>query len=557
MMRVPPILVALTFTLLFAPSAMAAEGQITGTVTSATGSNEGIKGIEVCAYNEVGEAPGPVNMEFVVQCASTNSEGEYTIPGLPAGEYEVEFSVPFESGLNYITQYYNDKSSPSEANLIALAAGGHASGIDARLEVGGQIAGLVTSVATHAPIEGIEVCAYTEGTGGVASPSFYGGCALTRASGEYTISGLVSGKYIVEFASPFASDLNYVTQYYQGKLSASGADEVPVTVEKATEPIDAALEVGGQIAGKVTDAVTGAAVGGVLVCALPTAEAEYEVCAITTNGGEYTISGLVNGSYKVRFDGHNYITQYYAGAYALTEAQLVAVAENSVVPGIDAALELGPVAAPVNTALPVVSGTPLVGATLSCSSGSWTGSPSPSFTYAWLRDGIPIAGAGSSTYVAQGADAGHSISCEVFAKNAGGKKRAISASVVVSAAPTPIPAPPPLTPLVNVSSSKVLFKGGSATVHIVCANAACRGSVEITVQVVSGRRKRRRGASRSTVVLARGSFSLAAGQSGTVVLHLTVAGRRRLAHAKRHPVTVKLDVVVTGGREASKLVLAR
>jgi hypothetical protein len=75
--------------------------------------------------------------------------------------------------------------------------------------------------------------------------------------------------------------------------------------------------------------------------------------------------------------------------------------------------------APVNTAAPVLTGTPAVGQTLSCSTGTWSNSPT-SFSYAWLRSGVPIAGQAGGTYVVQAADAGHTISCQVTAGNGGG-----------------------------------------------------------------------------------------------------------------------------------------
>jgi hypothetical protein len=50
-----------------------------------------------------------------------------------------------------------------------------------------------------------------------------------------------------------------------------------------------------------------------------------------------------------------------------------------------------PVTVPVNTAAPVVSGTATDGSVLTCSTGTWTGSPT-SFTYPWSRNGTPISG---------------------------------------------------------------------------------------------------------------------------------------------------------------------
>ncbi len=226
---------------------------------------------------------------------------------------------------------------------------------------------------------------------------------------------------------------------------------------------------GGQIAGRVTDASTSAAIEGIFVCALPaSSEGEAGGCAITGENGEYTISGLPSGSYKVGFNGGpTYITQYYNDEYTVAEGQAVSVVVRSVVAGIDASLEPGPATAPANTGPPVVSGTPTVGDTLSCSSGSWTGHPAPTFTYEWLRDGIPIPGATASSYVAQSADEGRSVACEVFAKNAAGKKRATSASVVVSPLPPPPPPPDlsPAAPRVTIMTSRAVVSGGAASVR--------------------------------------------------------------------------------------------
>jgi hypothetical protein len=67
------------------------------------------------------------------------------------------------------------------------------------------------------------------------------GCAATNRNGEYTVSGLATGSYMVGFLAPSESDLNYLTQYYSGQSSASTADPVTVRVEETTSGIDAEL----------------------------------------------------------------------------------------------------------------------------------------------------------------------------------------------------------------------------------------------------------------------------------------------------------------------------
>ena len=83
---------------------------------------------------------------------------------------------------------------------------------------------------------------------------------------------------------------------------------------------------------------------------------------------------------------------------------------------------------PDNTVLPVVTGTPQVGQTLSLSNGTWTGT-APVFTYAWYVNGGLVAGATANTYVVQAADVGFNVVGRVIATNAQGTVTADAAAV--------------------------------------------------------------------------------------------------------------------------------
>jgi hypothetical protein len=349
-------------------------------------------------------------------------------------------------------------------------------------EGSGNITGKVTNVATGAPIAGIEVCAFPkalgEAAGGVeteeeGTEEELAKCPTTAANGEYTITGLSSGEYIVGFGVPFMSELNYVTQFYNGKTSFAEAQPVTVTAGGTLSGIDAKLAEGGRITGKVTDASTGAAIERAIVCAFG-ANPESGGCAYTNAGGEYTISGLVSGEYKVGFASPlQYVVQYYNDKAALSEAGAVSVLAGSTTSGVDAALVSRPPEPPPSTTSPTAPGT--------------------------------------------------------------------------STGPTKSTAP---QPRVKVTSMGVFKPGRSGLLHVKlkCSGAPCRGSVELTTQVVSGHRVGARVVvGPEKLILAKGSFSLKAGRAASVVLRLTASGRRRLAHVGRHPLAVELALTVVGG----------
>ncbi len=253
----------------------------------------------------------------------------------------------------------------------------------------GKIEGTVTeAMPPHSGLGNIEVTAYE--AGGSKSPAEY---AKTNASGEYTIVGLAPGSYKVEFSPTPESGLNFVTQYYNDKSSLAGANEVKVTKGETAGEIDAELRVGGEISGTVTDAWRHAPLSKVYVIALGPNEG-FAGGTDTNASGEYTIQGLVTGEYKIAFVDASYVVQYYNDQPSPASADPVTAGEGETTAGVDAVLVRKE---PVNTAAPVVSGTPAVGQTLSCSTGAWTGEPAPTYTYAWLRNGAAIPGASAST----------------------------------------------------------------------------------------------------------------------------------------------------------------
>lgn len=92
----------------------------------------------------------------------------------------------------------------------------------------------------------------------------------------------------------------------------------------------------------------------------------------------------------------------------------------------------GAMAAPVNTVLPVISGTAAVGSTLTTTDGTWTGS-GITFTYQWQRGGTNIGGATANSYLLVTADASTTVTVVVTATNAGGSASATSAGLAIGA----------------------------------------------------------------------------------------------------------------------------
>jgi hypothetical protein len=137
---------------------------------------------------------------------------------------------------------------------------------------------------------------------------------------------------------------------------------------------------------------------------------------------------------------------------------------------------------PRNTSRPVISGTPMVGNALMCSTGAWTGAVA-AYSYRWDRDGTPIAGAGSAGsagYTVVAADKGHTFTCAVTASNSAG-------SATATSDPVTVPGPLACTLAAHVSTTRRAVKHRPTKVTkaiklTVRCDQAARGSITGTIR---------------------------------------------------------------------------
>jgi hypothetical protein len=196
---------------------LAQGGTITGRVTNSSGT--GLANVWVDAYDAAG---------IFVNGRNTQSDGNYTIKGLPAGSYKIQF---YGGSAGYLTEWYNNKATIGAANAVSVTAGVTTSGINAVLVQGGGITGRVTN-PSGAGIAGVWVEAYN------TSGAYVNG-GYTQSDGNYAIADLAAGSYKIQF---FGGNLGYLAQWYSNKTSFDDADAVPVATGSVTSGINALMQ---------------------------------------------------------------------------------------------------------------------------------------------------------------------------------------------------------------------------------------------------------------------------------------------------------------------------
>ncbi|MFT2708235.1 S8 family serine peptidase [Clavibacter zhangzhiyongii] len=156
-------------------------------------------------------------------------------------------------------------------------------------------------------------------------------------------------------------------------------------------------------------------------------------------------------------------------------------------------IESGAIPAPVATAPPVITGTPVAGQTLTASTGTWD-QEGLAFSYRWFADGKPIAGQTRATYRVSPSVSGKEITVVVTAKPATGPSGTatsepvlikLASTVTVSVKPPVLTSAQKAVVTVKVDSRAKAAPTGAVTVKVgsdsfeVALDASGTGRVEL------------------------------------------------------------------------------
>jgi Carboxypeptidase regulatory-like domain len=294
-------------------------GEISGVVTNAAGH----KLSAICVDPSM---PGNRHRLYL---GGMSENGIYHLRGMPAGPYQLFFSPCGPS--RYASMWWHNAQRVRNASLFRLKKGQLASGVNEVMPLGAVMAGTVTAAANNEPLKGICVVAYD-----FDGNFFFGGITSTNAAGQYTIQGLSTGSYAVQFFPGCNNNGNYLSVSYHGLLNLTDAH--------TAAGIDAALPPGATLSGTITSAATGNPLAGICV-SISGGDSQYGYYNETqsASNGTYSFNQMSTGTYQVQFaggcgNGGSYAPQSYGSASPYFPGNIKVTKTGQSVTGISAAM---------------------------------------------------------------------------------------------------------------------------------------------------------------------------------------------------------------------------
>ena len=277
--------------------------------------------------------------------AITAADGTYSAIALPTGTYTVAFEGGCRNTGSFAPQFYRGQVNSGSADPVTATAGHTTAGINAAMQSGGTITGVVTDSSGN-PLN--RLCVSVE-TPSEAQYGFPFSNVQTTKDGVYTVRNLVPGQYAVNFGCVFDSQ-DFASQWFRGQPGEGSADFVSAPAGRITSGVSASLRTGGSIAGLVTSSATGKPLSGVCVEVFtngsPTSgEVRFagHSIAFTNRQGAYHIDHLAAAKYDVEFGcaENRYADQWYKATASRALATPVSVVNKTATNGINAVMTTG------------------------------------------------------------------------------------------------------------------------------------------------------------------------------------------------------------------------
>lgn len=309
---------------------------ITGQVTEQDG-GEALEGIHISACEYGPDEP-------MCWGQDSNENGFYWI-NVPPGSYRLET----HSDQGWIKEFWDETPLWEDATAVDVLAGDVRNEINFTLELGGSIAGTVRDGDGN-PLAGIAVDIEEGG---------YGQC--TAEDGTFLISGVPFGTYTVVAGREFCDPHPYMEARVEGVVLTEA--------EPDAGGVDFTLEMGGSISGNVSEE-GGPSLEGIEVGACEFGPQE-PMCwgAPTDEFGNYQISGLPAGDYRVEIHSdQGWLKEYWQETPNWDDATPVLVDPGADRGGINFTLEMG---GSISGVVLDESGSPLAGIAVDIEQGGY------------------------------------------------------------------------------------------------------------------------------------------------------------------------------------------
>ncbi|MBW9094297.1 carboxypeptidase regulatory-like domain-containing protein [Microbacterium jejuense] len=355
---------------------------LTGVVTDEAGNP--VSDVRVWAH--------PVEGEGFAIGGGSGSDGTYRIPGLPSGDYRVEFDTS-ATAASVVGEWWNDAKTEADASVVSVTEGTVVEGISAQLAEGAELSGVVRD-GQGTPMASVQVSLRDPAGQWVRYTH-------TDMDGSYTIRGVDAGSYRLKFSAQVDQSTTTLNEWWNNAPDLTSADELVVTAATDISGLDVVLSVDD---GSVIDTNSASLSGTVTDAAgnpLPNASVSVEGIDMGDGfqvmpDGTWSMTLLPAGPYRVSFsaviDG-TLVTEWWEDAADRGSATVIDLGSSEQRTGIDAVL--GAALPPVESSVPKVTGPLRVGGIAKAHPRDWT--DGIAFTYQWFADGAPIVGGTASS----------------------------------------------------------------------------------------------------------------------------------------------------------------
>ena len=249
--------------------------------------------------------------------AISDENGNYSLNGLRPGDY-----VAFANKQGFLRQYFDQQSTAENAQLIEVTLDQDLQGIDFNLSVTHALTGTIVSSTDDTPVRGAIIMVAKEANAPLPGKRDKW-LRKTRSGkdGKFAMQ-LSPGRYWVMAAAD-----SFQAELYDNALSIDEATLVEITEDQHTE-IHMILDPLGSLTGTIIDSESGEPIEGAIIRIFSENRKSAHKPVYHGNSddqGNYTLSAIQSGSYKMVVQAAGYIKEYYDNARFIHDATLIEI----------------------------------------------------------------------------------------------------------------------------------------------------------------------------------------------------------------------------------------